>query len=242
MRLHETEAVVLRRKKITANDCYLTLFSRSMGRVEVFARNGNHPKSPLLAGSQPFVYGLFSLSGSKAFQLRSVIVHDNFYHLRSDISTMLLASYLAQVVLALTQERESNKVLFEALVNSLALLEKFPELGDAILVHFYAVCLTQLGIKPATEACAVCSEPDAPWFDVAAGGRVCQEHQTDQSFEASEQIALLDSALSLRVKDFLNRHSQEEELCSLQRLIEDYIDYHLDTQLRETRNQLQDYQ
>lgn len=242
MRLHETEAVVLRRKKITANDCYLTLFTRSLGRVEVFARNGNHPKSPLLAGSQPFVYGLFSLSGSKSFQLRSVIVHDNFYHLRSDLDTMLLASYLAQVILQLSEERESNKVLFESLVNSFALLEKFPELGDAILVHFYAVCLKQLGIKPATEGCAVCSDTDAPWFDIASGGRVCQEHRSEQSFEAPEQVALLDSALSLRVKDFLNRNFSSEELKVLQRLMEDYIDYHLDTHLRETRNQLQDYQ
>lgn len=242
MKLHETEAVVLRRKKITGNDCYLSLFTRSLGRVEVFARNGNHPKSPLLAGSQPFVYGLFSLSGAKSFQLRSVIVYNNFYNLRSDMDTMLLASYLAQTILQLTQERESNKLIFESLVNSLALLEKFPDVADAILVHFYAVCLKQLGIKPATEQCVVCGESTAPWFDIASGGRLCANHQTDASIEAGREIEIMDQALSLPVKDFINRKYLHEDLSTLQHLMETYIDYHLETHLRDTRSQLQDYQ
>lgn len=242
MRLHETEAVVLRRKKITANDCYLTLFTRSLGRVEVFVRNGNHPKSPLLAGSQPFVYGLYSLSGSQSFQLRSVIVQSNFYNLRADLDTMLMASYLAQVVLQLTEERESNKPLFESLVNSFSLLEKFPELSQAILIHFYAVCLRQMGIKPETENCVICGETDAPWFDIASGGRVCKEHQTESSFEAQDQVETLQLALNLSIKDFLNRRKADEDLELLARLIEDYIDYHLESHLKDTRNQLKDYQ
>lgn len=242
MRLFETDAVVLRRKKITANDCYLSLFTRSLGRVEVFARNGNHPKSPLLAGSQPFVYGLFSLSGSSSISLRAVEVHNNFYRLRENFDQMLMASYLAQILLQLTQERESNKVLFETLVNSLALLEKFPELSQAILVYFYAVCIKQLGIKPQIDSCVICGETKELVFDIAEGGCLCQEHQTEGSFDASDVVPLLDLAFHLSIKDFLNRKPDEELVLRLQRLQEDYLDFHLDSRLRETRTQLEDYQ
>lgn len=242
MRFHETPAVVLRRKKITANDAYLTLFSRSLGRVEVYARNANHPKSPLLAGAQPFVYGLFSLSGSKSFQLRSVEVFANFYGLREDLDSMLLASYIAQAAIALTPERESNQVIFETIVNCYSLLEKFPELGDAILIHFYAVCLKQLGIKPEMGQCIVCGEVEAPWFDIASGGRLCSEHRTDSAFEAEAELTLLDQALQLSIARFLNRRPDPETAQYLQRLLEDYFDFHLETHLRDTRKQLEDYQ
>lgn len=242
MKLYETDAVVLRRKKITANDCYLSLFSRTLGRIEVFARNGNHPKSPLLAGSQPFVYGLFSLSGSSAVSLRAVEVYNNFYHLREDLDRMLMASYFAQVILQLTEERQSNKVLFETLVNCLTLLEKFPDIRQAILVYFYAVVLKQMGIKPQIESCLVCGATEGLLFDIEQGGSLCLEHQTEKSFEASDLMELLTTAFSLNIKDFLNR-LPEDELCErLQRLVEDYLDFHLDTHLRETKNQLEDYQ
>lgn len=241
MRLHETEAVVLRRKKITAHDSYLTLFTRTLGRIEVFARGANHPKSALLAGAQPFVYGLYSLSGAKSFQLRSVVVKANFYHLRSQLDTMLNASYLAQVLLQLMPERQSNRLIFESLVNSYALLERFPELAGPIVVHFLAVCLAQMGIKPATQQCVVCDASPAEWFDTALGGLVCQEHYTESSFQAPELVGLLDSALGLPVKQFLNRHAKGENMEPLRQLMEDYLDYHLETHLKQTRAQLQDY-
>lgn len=242
MRLLETDAVVLRRKKITANDSYLTLFTRSLGRLEVFARNGNHPKSPLLAGSQPFVYGLFSLSGSSSIQLRGVEVHNNFYRLREDFDQMLMASYLAQILLHLTQERESNQLLFEGLVNCLALLEKFPELRESILVYFYAVCIKQMGIKPQIDSCLVCQSTPASYFDIAQGGSLCAEHHTDSSFEAPELLAILDQAIRLSIKDFLNRKFDEELMLRLQTFQEDYLDFHLESHLREARTHLEDYQ
>ncbi|NLL23209.1 MAG: hypothetical protein GX260_05450, partial [Tissierellia bacterium] len=37
MSFYEVQGIVLRRKKINTRDCYLSILTREMGRIEVFA-------------------------------------------------------------------------------------------------------------------------------------------------------------------------------------------------------------
>lgn len=242
MNLLETPGVVLRRKKINAFDCYLTVFTRALGRIEVYARNANDPKSPLNKGAQPFVYGLFGLSGGKQFSLRTVEVYDSFYGLRTDNEQMLMASLLSQVVLQLFAERESNKTVFEAIVNSLTLFHKFPSFMPSSFLYFYGVCLKELGIKPHVETCMHCEQQEAYHFDISAGGVYCDDHQESTSFYAKEAVLMLRRLFGEKLQVFLNRRAQAEDVEVTMRLIEDYIDHHLETQLKQTRQKLDEYQ
>lgn len=242
MSTFESAGVVLRRKKINAFDCYLTVFSRAMGRIEVYARNANDPKSPLNKGAQPFVYALFSLSGSKQFSLRSVEVYDSFYGLRTDTEQMLMASLLSQVVLQLFAERESNKTIFEAIVNSLSLFHKFPAYMASSFLHFYGVCLKELGIKPHVDTCMSCAVKEAYYFDIPAGGVYCEAHQESTSIYAKETVLMLRRLFSEDLKTFLNRRPGAEDVELTLNQIEEYIDHHLETQLKQTRQKLDEYQ
>lgn len=77
--------LVCRYANYRENDRILTLFTREQGRLDVASRGCRRQGSPLLAASQPFVYGQFVLYQSKdKFSVNTADVLESFYPLRDD--------------------------------------------------------------------------------------------------------------------------------------------------------------
>lgn len=240
MRLFETEAVVLRRKKVTAYDSYLTLFTRELGRIEVFAKGANFPKNANNKGAQPFVYGLFTLSGQKSFSLSSVEVKHNFYSLREDYEKLLTSSFLTRVLLDILEERESQKSLFELYVNALSIIEKFPDVSSCLSLYFFGRIAHLMGIKPHVENCLICSKKEADYYDAASGGFFCEEHREShwakrqdlreiyQRIYTTPLVPFLNASKEIRCEDFLSD-------------LEHYLETHLGINMHRLRQEFESY-
>lgn len=234
MRLLELEAVVLQRKKINTQDCYLTLFSRQMGRVEVFAKNANHPKNPLMSGSSPFSYGLYQVSGGSSLQLRSIEIKESFYGLRENFESMLMGSFFSKLMLSLFHEKQVSQDAFELFINMLTLLQKFPIYKEKLLVFFEAHLIEIQGISPDL-SCVIQGEKGY-YLSMETGEAI---ESGDQN--ATQELLLWKSALELRLPAFLNYPWEEAVLQRTWSMMESYTHHHLGVDIPSLHREISDY-
>ena len=231
MRQIELEGVVLQRNKINDQDCYLRVFTKQMGRVEIYARGGNHPKNPLNIGSSPFCYGLYQVSGNK-LQLRSVEVIDSFYDLRNDFSVMLMASFFSKSFLLLFQERQTSVEAFELMINSLSVLKKFPILKEKLLAYFLAQLIKILGIMPDLE----CVRRSTEGYKL-----VVEMGQAEEGGEDTEALLMWREASQKKMSAFLNLALETRSLEKTARLMEGYIFVHMGADLPALHRDMLEY-
>ena len=231
MRQIELEGVVLQRNKINDQDCYLRVFTKQMGRVEIYARGANHPKNPLNIGSSPFCYGLYQVSGNK-LQLRSVEVIDSFYDLRNDFSVMLMASFFSKSFLFLFQERQVSVEAFELMINTLSVLKKFPVLQEKLLAYFLARVIKILGIMPDLE----CVERTANGYKL-----LVEMGEAQEGGEDTEVLLLWRDASHMKMSVFLNLALESKDLEKAARLMESYLYVHMGADLPALHREMSDY-
>ncbi len=143
-----TQAVVLKRNKVSPTDSYIKLFTRALGIIDVYTKGSNSPKSHLNKASQPFVFGNFTIYVSKSFQLKEAEVVHSFYDVRLDHQKYKYFSYLSLAVLKFLDLKISNQYIFEQLINSMYLINSHKEYADKIVYYFlYAYC-SDYGILP----------------------------------------------------------------------------------------------
>lgn len=231
MRQIELEGVVLQRNKINDQDCYLRVFTKQMGRVEIYARGANHPKNPLNIGSSPFCYGLYQVSGNK-LQLRSVEVIDSFYDLRNDFEVMLMASFFSKSFLFLFQERQVSVEAFELMINTLSVLKKFPVLKEKLLAYFLARIIKILGIMPDLE----CVERSANGYKL-----LVEMGEAQVGGEDTEVLLLWRDASHMKMSVFLNLALEDKDLEKAARLMESYLHVHMGADLPALHREMSDY-
>ncbi|HZK09733.1 MAG TPA: DNA repair protein RecO [Clostridia bacterium] len=231
MRQIELEGVVLQRNKINDRDCYLRVFTRQMGKVDIFARGANHPKNALNIGSSPFCYGLYQVSGRK-LQLRSVEVIDSFYDLRNDFSIMLMASFFTKSYLYLFQEKQVSVEAFELIINSLSVLKKFPALKDKMLAYFLARIIKIMGLMPDLDC--VKRSTNGYMLQVEMG-------EAQEGGEDTEALLLWRDASNMKMSAFLNLSLDSKDLEKAARLMEGFIYAHLGADLPTLHQEMSEY-
>lgn len=231
MRSMELEGVVLQRKKINDQDCYLSVFTKQRGRVEIYARGANHPKNPLNVGSSPFCYGLYQVSGSR-LQLRSVLVKDSFYNLRKDFSIMLMASYFSKSFIYLFQENQASVEAFELIVNSLSVLKKFPALKDKLLVYFLASIIRILGIMPDLSCI---KEGESGYKFLVDTGELLPQGRD------GEALLIWQRAANMKISSFLNLPFKDEDLEKVAGIMELFVYKQMDVDLPALNKEMKDY-
>jgi DNA repair protein RecO (recombination protein O) len=120
----KTKGIVLSQMPIKDQDKRIVVFSVDYGKMIVFANGARKGKSPLLAGTQPFVFGEFHLvEGRDSYTLKHVEVIETFYALREDLTTLSYALYLLEVVQHVISESDPNEELLRLLYVSLMTLK-----------------------------------------------------------------------------------------------------------------------
>lgn len=173
-----SDALVLKRTKVSDNDMILTLFTKKAGKMQAIANGARHPKSRFASGAHPFVFGRYNLStGSNMAKVTSIEVYDSFYHLREDLNRLAYGSWLLELADGITVEGVTNHKLFVALLESIELLIK-PEVNpDQIKVAYELKAIDSIGIRPELHSCVSCGVTgDRKWkFSVPEGGLVCEK-------------------------------------------------------------------
>lgn len=203
--------MVIRTVDYRDNDRILTLFTAESGRVDAKARNCRKATSPLLACTQPFIYGEYQLFYHKnKYIIDQGEVLESFYPLREDVEKYAAASLCASLCLEGVQAEEGSEEIFSLLYHTLSFLtygDNDPgDLTAAFLVRFLALA----GFRPAITQCAVCgrdmrSDPIIRFLP-DKGGAVCAAcspvgRRIDKTaLEAMRRMLLLEDDQLHRVK------------------------------------------
>ncbi|HOV79718.1 MAG TPA: DNA repair protein RecO [Bacillota bacterium] len=174
MKLYKAEAVVLRARDYGEGDKLLTLYSREYGKIRAAAHGVSKPSSRKRGAVQPFTLARFLLRRGR--ELDSVSQCEGlemFLPLREDLERIAYASYIAELVDAVTPEGEPNEPLFLLLLDALRLM---PEGDPELLARAFEIRTTAFsGYRPVLESCVNCMGDAAGriFFSPALGGVLC---------------------------------------------------------------------
>lgn len=174
--IYKTDAVVLRKNKISESDVILTLFSRKLGKIRAVSKGGRKPKSRLSPASHIFVFGEFVVArGKNLDNISSADIHESFYKIREDLSKLAYASYFAELCDTVIVEGVTNNRLFDTFLKTLSLITEAEEGFELIKLGFQLKLLDYIGLRPELNKCVSCGGVKFKniRFDIEQGGLIC---------------------------------------------------------------------
>jgi DNA repair protein RecO (recombination protein O) len=176
-RVYNTEAVVLRVRRMGEADSVLTLFSADQGKFEAVARGVRKLISRKAGHLEPLTQSRLKLAhGSTLDVITEAEAVNTFIAIRDDLLRSGAGLYLAELVDRFTVERQENWSLYRLLVET---LQRLADAGSVELAlrFFEANLLAETGFRPQLYRCVTCNQDLQPVlnaFSVAAGGVVCR--------------------------------------------------------------------
>ncbi len=177
-----------------------------------------------------FVYSEFQLEkrGDKCF-LRTARPLFTTLKAGSDIATIALASYFAELCEDAAPDAESARIVLPLLMNVLYLLAKNDRPKSWIKAVFELRLLVATGFMPLTSTCAVCGkeEESAAYFRLNQGDLVCRECLSSRDENAMllsrDSIALIRRTVAVPEKDAYAVKVHEKTLKEFSRFCERYL-------------------
>ena len=122
----------------------IVLLTRERGKITAFARGASRPHSTLLAATNPFCFGTFTVvEGQNAYTLLSARISNYFQGFREDVVGMCYGSYFLEFAAWYTQENmESSDTLNLLYISLKALLN--PKIPDRLVRCIYEIRLMEI--------------------------------------------------------------------------------------------------
>jgi DNA repair protein RecO (recombination protein O) len=179
--------MVLSAMPIGEYDKRLVILTKEIGKISVFAKGARRPNSALLACSQPFTFGEFSLyAGRTSYNIVAAEIKNYFEELREDFEGLCYGFYFCEFSEYITKENNDEKDILKLLYQSLRALSKRTINPQLIKVIFELKIITLNGEAPQVFECVKCgnkashSENDSAandtekhYFSAANGGVLC---------------------------------------------------------------------
>lgn len=166
--------VVLRVADYNDRDALLTVLTQKHGKLTVKARGLRRKNNPLTAVCQLLAFGEFTVFEYQGqYTINEGRVLNLFQGLRTDMESLSLASYFAQVSEVLSQEDYPTPELQSLLLNCLYALSDLKLDGTQVKAVFElrAACIS--GYTPDLYGCHVCGSQEPTRFDLSSGLLEC---------------------------------------------------------------------
>lgn len=231
----KTEGIVLRVRNMGEADRVVTVYTKDRGKLTAAARGARRVRNRLLGSTQVFTHGLYLIFPRQGLHnlSQAEIIHSR-QPLREDLEQFAYASYITELLDALTAEEDPAESVFSLLASALALAEK----GRLKLAAraFEIRLMRELGYEPELYHCLNCREAvrDTIFFTEQAGV-LCQKcaPQVPGSVRISNGVwELMKKLLEWEFSKLTVLHPAaglEEEL---RRIMRKYIDFRLEYPLK----------
>jgi DNA repair protein RecO (recombination protein O) len=181
MALGKSAAVVIGSFPLGESDRIVTFFSREYGKVRGVARAARRLRSRFGGALELLTLGqlvFFDSGRSDLVQVDHFDVLRPFDGVRTDLTRLGQAAWVAECVGRLTADRDPNVALYGLLVRALRSIEAGTP-PRQVAVAFGVRCVDTLGHRLRTDACVLCArrsplEQGMVAIDVEAGGVVCE--------------------------------------------------------------------
>lgn len=233
--IYKTDAVVLRKNKISDSDVILTLFTRKLGKIRAVSKGGRKPKAKLSPASHIFVFGEFILvKGKDLDKISSVHIHEAFYKIREDLSKLAYASYFSELCDTVIVEGATNNRLFDTLLKALSLITHKDDGFELIKLAFQLKLLDYSGFRPELSKCVSCGgiKFKRIGFDIHQGGLICDncyaKYKTNTVFIDTTMVKLMNYILKTDIITISKIKLNPSTINKLNYIIDRYIQLHLE--------------
>lgn len=171
----QTDAVVLRERRLEEHDRLLTLLTRDQGVITAYAKGASRMKGSMVSCTEMLCFSHFQLFQQKERTfVDSAESNTVFFGLRQDIVKLSLATYFCQLCCELVPPLDCDEGYLRLMLNSLRLLEK-DKLPPLLLKPLFELrILAMSGYMPDLVACSACGKLAGKlWFSPTAGTIFC---------------------------------------------------------------------
>jgi DNA repair protein RecO (recombination protein O) len=169
---HSASGVVLSRRIVGEGDLFLTLFLKGMGMIVASARGAATGKVRFGGGTEPLVWGTFTLYQGKGSEgrkyLKSVDVADDMLKLRSSAHALFTAVHWAKLLMRHLLEGHPSDDLLANLYWNMKLLNDGEIPLDVVKWRFLWRWLKSWGLAPELAECVDGTERELEWLRKAA--------------------------------------------------------------------------
>jgi DNA repair protein RecO (recombination protein O) len=253
---YKTQGIILRRRDYRENDGLFSIYTRERGKIEAVAKGVKKIKSKM---SPHLVYfssiELMIARGKKFDQIAGATMIKNFSGIKSDLSTIILASFCLEAIDALIKVEHKDERIWKLLNEFLEIfeiknskLEKSPPpplvRGDkgGLARAFSLKLLSYLGYTPEFYNCVVCKNkivPDGNIFSFKKGGLVCGKCYKTRKIEGLKISTNAIKVLRLMLKEDLKKFMKLRILPGLSgeinKIIDSFLAVHLEKELKSQR-------
>ena len=251
----DTEGIVLRQVRTVGGRRMILLFSRKFGKINVGTSINEGGKNKSALAVRPFTNGRYELfKGRESYNLNSGQVLQSFYRIGEDLDKYMAASYVLELTEKLLPEEMAQPRLYQLLLDFLAEMEQRGKKHGTLVMAYMVKALDILGTMPCLDQCAACgckadsgadratdSGSGSPGglhlFSVEEGGMICascgqqlrKENGRALIYEIKFGIVdILKYFQKHPLSDFRRLALEEKTLEMLQRILRQYLAYHLD--------------
>ncbi len=168
--------MVLKSSPIGEYDKRIVLLTKEYGKISAFAKGARKQDSPLLACSQPFTFGKFSVfRGRSSFHINHVSVKNYFTELRSDLDSVYYAYYFCEIADYYSAENIDGFEILVLLYQSLRALGS-PSLNNRLIRYIVELKMLAInGETPRVYQCINCgSKENLRYFAIESQGVFCE--------------------------------------------------------------------
>jgi DNA repair protein RecO (recombination protein O) len=144
-----TEAILLRKTKLTETSLIITWFTEGHGRIKTVAKGARRPRSVFAGKLDLFFESEIQFARSRKSELhtlREAELRNPREGLRKEFQRVQLASYFVELIELVTESDHSAPELYGLLKRALDYLEANPP-AKRILLHFESELTRLLGIR-----------------------------------------------------------------------------------------------
>jgi len=234
------KGIILRRRNVGEADRLYSILTLGKGKVTAKARGVRRVTSKQSGHLEPFYLTSFHLVSTHGTEIiTQAHVEESFPGIHADLGKIGLAARLAELVDKLTEEHQPVPRVFDLLLEAFQIVEKTAGLPPSLFVRTFELKLMgALGYRPELSQCVVGEEKysalQSYHFSVSLGGIVCPDHQkrfpgnpiSKSAIQAMRTI--LDSPLAEGEKAVGDQETARE----VDRLVREFLAYHLDPKLK----------
>ena len=174
------KGLVIRETPFGEADCYITVLTEQLGKIEVLCRGVRRKKGRLANAVRVFCYSELTLyAGRNRYTLNDASVEMQFWRITEDIEKCALAYYLVQAAGLVADSDANMPELLPTLLRALYALEKQNRSVHLVKPAFELRLACLAGYQPDLSACAVCGGGEGqPSFLLEEGVLVCPSCRT----------------------------------------------------------------
>lgn len=221
-------------------DRRVVILTKECGKISAFAKGARRPNSALLACSQPFSFGYFTLiQGRSSYNIVSAEISNYFTDLREDIDAVALGMYFCEFADYYGRENIEAIGMLKLLYQSLRALSKKTLSHRLIRYIFEQKIMAINGEGPQVFSCVKCNTEiscDAPYiFHIREGGIVCESCKRMSLggfYIQPATIYTLQYIMSSSIEKLFTFRVSDQVLDEMEKLNEQYMELYIDKKFR----------